>query len=262
MKMRELEARTGVNRETIRVLFRHGLLPEPERPARNVADYGESHVRAILAIRELQRESGLTLPQIRAALAGHAPQRRVEAGAFQHLEEVLAMRVGFEEEKAVPVSTLLDRNPYAHNDAAVLASLDIVTLLEGMEGPQLSLTDAKLVEIWGRMRGAGFMEGTGFSPDILAYYLHASEYVAANEAKLFLDRTEGKILEEDAANMLQMALTLMLDFFGLLRLKAFMRNLHQATQEKQPVIIPSLPPKKRRRKRRAAAEDLTDAQPS
>ena len=64
MKMRDLEAKTGVNRETIRVYFRKGLLPEPARPARNVADYSDEHVRAINAVRKLQRESGLTLAQI------------------------------------------------------------------------------------------------------------------------------------------------------------------------------------------------------
>src|SRR3546814_2512177 len=55
VKMRDLEKRTGVHRETIRVYFRHGLLPEPERPAPNVADYGETHVQAVLAVRKLQR---------------------------------------------------------------------------------------------------------------------------------------------------------------------------------------------------------------
>src|SRR3546814_9620034 len=59
--MSDLEKRTGVHRETIRVYFRHGLLPEPERPAPNVADYGETHVQAVLAVRKLQRDDGLTL---------------------------------------------------------------------------------------------------------------------------------------------------------------------------------------------------------
>ena len=59
MKMRELERRTGVNRETIRVYLREGLLKAPLRPKANVAEYDESHVQGILAIRELQRTRGL-----------------------------------------------------------------------------------------------------------------------------------------------------------------------------------------------------------
>ena len=68
MKMRDLEKQTGVHRETIRVYFRHGLLPEPARPAVNVANYDDSHVQAIIAVRTLQRDDGLTLPQIKEAL--------------------------------------------------------------------------------------------------------------------------------------------------------------------------------------------------
>lgn len=56
MKMRDLETRTGVNRETIWVYLRHGLVPEPIRPKPNVADYDDSHVRAALAVRQLQRD--------------------------------------------------------------------------------------------------------------------------------------------------------------------------------------------------------------
>lgn len=248
MKMRDLENKTGVNRETIRILFREGLLPEPARPARNVADYDETHVRAILAIRELQRDSGLTLPQIKAAMHGQAPRRRVEAGAFQHLEELVAMRVGFENASPVPLDSLTDRNPHAESDARVFDALGMVTLIEGTDGLELSLSDAKMIEIWGSMRLAGFMEGAGFPPNILDYYRYASEYVAANEAKLFLERTEGRIEEDEAANMLQLALPLMLDFFGLLRQKAFMRNLHEATREGKPVRIPSFPKKPLRKK--------------
>ena len=41
MKMGELEQRTGVNRETIRVLIRKGLVPEPDKPKATVAHYNE-----------------------------------------------------------------------------------------------------------------------------------------------------------------------------------------------------------------------------
>lgn len=61
MKMRELEARTGVNRETIRVYLRVGLLPEPARPKPNVADYDDTHVAGIQAIQRLQRDYRLPL---------------------------------------------------------------------------------------------------------------------------------------------------------------------------------------------------------
>lgn len=254
MKMRDLEARTGVHRETIRVWFREGLLPEPSRPARNVADYDEGHVRAILAIRELQKVSGLTLPEIKSAMKGRAPARRVEAGAFQHLEGLVAARVGYEKSTSVPIKSLRDRNPHAETDARVFVELGLIDPSPGEDGLELSLSDAKLIEIWGRMRAAGFMEGAGFPPDILDYYSHAAEYVAGNEAKLFLEQVNGRIDEDEAANMLQLALPLMLDFFGLIRQKAFMRNLRAGTREGKTIEIPPVPKPSVRKKKRARAD--------
>jgi DNA-binding transcriptional MerR regulator len=226
MKMRELEARCELNRETIRVYLRHGLVPKPARPKRNVADYDDRHVRAILAVRDLQRNSGLTLRQIKQVLNGHQGERRIEAGAFQHLEELVATRVGLDAHP-IPLASLLKAWPHAVEDARVLQSIGIVHIIKTSAGDCLSVTDTRLVTIWGEMRNAGFTKELGFTPDILAFYLVPSETVAAREAEIFLERTEGKIDETAAAMMLQVALRVMLDFFGLLRMKAFMRRIHR-----------------------------------
>lgn len=240
MKMRELEARTGVNRETIRVYLREGLLPEPSRPARNVADYGEEHVRAILAVRRLQRDSAMTLPQIAHVLKGGAANRPVGATAFGHLEELVAARVGVRQ-SLVTIQTLASQTPHAADDAKVLDSIGAIRMIQSPDGPALSVTDAGLVNLWGRMREAGFDEARGFPPSILGYYIEAAEYVAGKEAQIFLDQVEGKIEEDEAANMLEFALPTMLEFFGLIRLKVFLRNIGRATRgdRLEPVVLGS-----------------------
>ena len=226
MKMRDLEARTGVSRETIRVYLRHGLVPTPARPARNVADYDDSHVRTIIAVRDLQRDSGLTLRQIAGVLSGQRTQRRIEAGAFQNLEALVASRVGIDD-KLVMIATLQASVPFADHDAKVMQTIGLVDIIDTTSGAALSLTDARLVGIWGEMRSYGFTEENGFPPNILTFYVEPAETIAAQEASIFLDRTEGKIDEDAAAAMLQKALPAMLDFFGLLRVKAFLRHIHR-----------------------------------
>jgi DNA-binding transcriptional MerR regulator len=231
MKMRDLEAHTGVNRETIRVYFRNGLLPQPDRPMRNVADYSERHVRAIRAVRELQVDSGLSLRQIKDVLRGrHDGHRRIQASAFQNLEALVTTRVGLNN-RPIPIRSLVKAFPHAEKDAQVLQSIGIVDIIQSAGGPALSVTDTRLVSIWGEMRTAGFTEALGFTPDILAFYLQPSEYVASREAAIFLEHTEGKISGEQAAEMLQSALRVMLDFFGLLRMKAFLRHIHREAPE-------------------------------
>ena len=239
MKMRELEAKTGINRETIRVYFREGLLPEPSRPARNVADYGEEHVRAILAVRKLQHESRMTLPQIKATLAGEGTGRQIGATALSHLEELVASRVGVER-GLVTLKSLLAQNPKARSDALALDRLGVIELARTRRGLALSVTDVGLLNIWSQMRAVGFDEDNGFGPEILDYYVEAANYVAGNEARLFLNNVEGRLSEEDAAAMLEFALPAMLNFFGIIRQRAFLRFIGDRT--KKGVDVPVVKP--------------------
>lgn len=231
MKMRDLETRTGVNRETIRVYLRNRLIPEPIRPKPNVADYDDSHVRAINAVRELQRNSTLTMKQIKEALDGGQGSPRVEATAFQHLEALVATRVGIDVQPIL-LSSLANAFPQSADDAIKLESIGVIDIIKGPSGPSLSITDARLVTIWSEMRQAGFTEERGFTPDMLSYYLVPAEMVAANEASLFLARVEGQISEETAAAMLQVGLRQMADFWGLIRLKRFLAKIHRDEPER------------------------------
>ena len=228
MKMRDLEKQTGVNRETIRVYLREGLLPEPNRPARNSADYDERHVRGIQAIRKLQQDSSMTLPQIKAALSGAPNQRRVGAMGLSHLEDLVASRVGVRK-GYVRLQALTRSNPHAAEDAEILARIGVIELMDGPKGKSVSVTDAGLIDIWARMRKVGFNEANGFPPEILSYYVDAAEMVAGNEAQLFLEQVRGRLSQDEAARMLEFALPAMLDFFGIIRQRIFLRNIRQRT---------------------------------
>ncbi|WP_226948633.1 MerR family transcriptional regulator [Rhizorhabdus wittichii] len=231
--MRELEKKTGVDREVIRIFLRKGLLPEPQRVARNQAEYDETHVRAIAVVRELQKRSRLTLDQIKELLDGNGLDSGAGAATYQHLEELLAIRFGLDNTRLVPLSSVADRNPMAEHDALAFEAMGMVQFVTDDGEQRLSLTDARLVEIWAQIRELGFVEEAGFPPENIAFYLQAAEEVAAREADVFLRGSAGRITEENAATMLQGALPLMLDFFGLLRLKAFMRNIHEAVAIKK-----------------------------
>ncbi len=231
MKMRDLEARTGLNRETIRVYLRNGLVPEPLRPKHNVADYDESHVTAIMAVRDLQRDSGLTLNQIKDVLNGQQGVRHIEAGAFQNLEALVATRVGLDD-RQVTISSLLKVWPYAEEDAVTFSKMGLIHIIQTRKGPSLSVTDSRLVTIWGEMRAAGYTEELGFTPDILTFYKGPAEMVAKQESGIFLQLVEGKIDEQAAAALFQVGMRLMIDFFSLLRTKALLKYIHRDDQAK------------------------------
>lgn len=247
MKMRDLEAKTGVNRETIRVYFRHKLLPEPNRPKPNVADYDEDHVRAIIAVRDLQRNNGLTLKQIENVLNGKSDDRKVEATAFANLETLVATRVGLDD-RQVPIATLQKVWPKADVDAKAFEGMGLLKIIRTKKGPALSITDSRLITIWGEMRAAGYTEENGFPPTVLEFYREPAEMIARQESGRFLEAVEGRMSDEDAAALFQVGIRLMIDFFGLLRVKALMRYIHveqgSETQSKPHKAKVKGPPKK------------------
>jgi DNA-binding transcriptional MerR regulator len=232
MKMRELENKTSVNRETIRVYFRNGLLPEPNRPKPNVADYNESHVIAIMAVRDLQRDSGLTLNQIKDVLNGESGDRRVDAAAFRNLEALVATRVGLDN-RQVLITSLAKAFPKAVDDARTFEKLGLIAIVNTAKGPAVSVTDSRLISIWGEMRASGYTEQLGFSPEILTFYKEPAEAIARSESRLFLELVEGKLEEQQAAALFQVGMRLMIDFFSLLRTKALLRFIHFEDQKAQ-----------------------------
>jgi DNA-binding transcriptional MerR regulator len=227
MKMRDLERLTGVNRETIRVYLREGLLPTPQRPKPNVAEYSPAHVKAILAIRQLQRDRKLTVPQIKRALAGDPNALPADPAAFPHLDTLLAARLGVDD-ALTPVASLIPRNPRANEDAAALAGIGAVELHHRDGQAQLSRIDAQIVSLWGDMRAAGFTEDRGFAPAVTALYVGAAADLARQEVDNFLSLITSDATEHQAAEMAQSAIALMLPFFGLLRTKAVLAAFEAA----------------------------------
>ena len=232
--MRELEERSGVNREVIRIMLREGLLPAPVRRGRNSAEYDESHVRAIAAVRDLQRQARLTLREIKQAMNGSGTPLAGSASTYAHIEDLLERKFGLEQAPFVSLAALAERCPEAERDARAFADLGMLAIVNDADGSFITLTDARLVEIWAEIRSAGFVEERGFPPGNIAFYLEAAEFVAAREAAIFFDAGSGEIDEASAARMLHKALPLMLDFLGLLRVKAFMRQVRSRIHAGEP----------------------------
>src|SRR5271156_2191245 len=137
MKMRALEQRTGVHREVIRVFLRKGLLPEPVRPKPNVAEYDETHVRGVLAIRRLQSDQRLSIDEIKQALNGRAIAVPSDAMTLRHLDELVATRLGADQ-SLVPLSSVSDRNPKAEVDAKAMHKVGAIQLVTRKGVPMLS----------------------------------------------------------------------------------------------------------------------------
>jgi DNA-binding transcriptional MerR regulator len=202
LKMKDLERATGVGREAIRFYIREGLLPEPERPERNVAWYDASFVERILLIKRLQSERFLPLTVIKGivgdarglsdlesraltALDGHI----VPAGerARPHPPETLARLAKRVE---LPVKEL--------RDMAAVGAVEIVV----RDGKQcIEGSSVAIAEAWAAIRAAGFTEELGFTVQDVAIYVEMVEWLARDELQRFASRIAGKVEPELARRM-------------------------------------------------------------
>lgn len=248
--MRELEAATGVNRETVRVFLRLGLIPKPASLGPRTAEYDDSHVRAITAVRMLQREQGLSLEQIKKAMAGDVASFPQRASGYQHLDELVAARLGIDND-LIPVTAVLPRNPQALSDAPAMrrvGAIDVKTI-DGQ--PHVTRGDAQILALWGNMRAAGFQEAYGFSPEQLKIYVEHATALAKWEIETFVALAEGAVAEDAAAGMVQSALADMLGCFALIRTKVALRELAKARSKSA----------RARRRKSVTKQDATGEQP-
>ena len=229
MKMRELEKRTGVNRETIRVYLREGLLPQPlARP--NVADYGEEHVRGIQAIRDLQRDGRVPLARIRRAVEGDASaparrrdRRRATGGAGFRATRHRATAGADREAGGREFACRFRRSQapsHRRRDAATREGPP------GAESGRCQISSSSGVTCV-----PGFTESAGFTPAVVRIYVESAERLAKLESKTFFDTLFGRSSEVAATRMAEQALSTMLAFFGLVRMKALRLQFQERVSE-------------------------------
>jgi DNA-binding transcriptional MerR regulator len=227
--MRELERATGVGRETIRFYIREGLLPEPDRPGRNVAWYDPSFVERITLIKELQQKRFLPLHVIKTILGGpEATPSRNEVQALLELDGKLFPAVAGG--PAVPperVTQLTARTglPVAHvRELATAGAIELVT----RDGDVWLEGDAiRVVEIWATLWRAGFTEALGFRPANLRLYVDMVSWLAREELRLFTRGIAGRVDTEKARRMAEDGITYLNQLMALLRKTTLLRYIAQ-----------------------------------
>jgi DNA-binding transcriptional MerR regulator len=224
LKMKDLEAETGVGREAIRYYINQGLLPEPEKPKRNVAFYTDEHVSRIRAIRFLQEKRYLPLSVIRNLLE-HDEAAALTAGhAMPGLEHLLPALVdGATPAPRLSVAEAAGQSGLPEADVRELAALGIVAIAE--DG-SLDFRDAAIVRVWGELQGAGFTRQRGYDPASLTLYLETTRWLAKEEVGRFLDHMSGHLDSRQGAQAGAAGVRLGNELIALLRTRAIIEALN------------------------------------
>ncbi len=221
MRMRELETRSGVGRETIRFYIREGLLPEPARAARNSASYSETHVTRLNLIKRLQEERFLPLAVIRGLLDGDEAVPWLAPQAFPGLDAVLRDRIDHDAPRVAAVALVAAGGATQDTiDEAVAA--DLVTV--AADGT-LSARDAAILKVLGSLDRIGFRKDRGFTPGMIRMYQDFVDWITAQEMRFFFEATAGHVDEAEAADMAERGIGAVNELLGLLRTRALLRRL-------------------------------------
>jgi DNA-binding transcriptional MerR regulator len=205
--MKDLERATGVGRESIRFYIREGLLPEPERPARNVAFYDDSYVERIRFIKELQQKRYLPLQVIKSIVAADATPSRAEIDTLLALDGKLFPSVrGALVQTGERVRHLAARVGLSAREIRGLAGLGAVEIVKRDGDQWLDAPAVRLVEIWARLRAAGFAAAFGF--EYLRLCIDTVRWLAHEELRLFVRDVAGHLSTEQAARMAEQGIDL------------------------------------------------------
>jgi hypothetical protein len=223
-KMRDLERLTGVGRETIRYYIREGLLPEPERPSRNVAWYDQRFVDRLALIKELQQKRFLPLHVIRRLVSGERipPPAEIEA-LLQLGGKLLPTTPGGVVCEPQRVSVVAARLGLPATEVRDLAAVGLFEI-ETRAGDQwLGAVALRMTELWARVRAAGFAPGLGFSPESLRVHVDMIRWLAREELQQFSRGIATRVDAETSATMAEVGIDAVNEMLGLLRRETLLR---------------------------------------
>ena len=224
LKMRELEQATGVGRETIRFYIREGLLPEPERPKRNVARYSDVHVARLKSIKKLQQERFLPLNVIKTIVKAQdgAPAAGIES--FVGLENALYPLLG-DPEKLEPrrLTDVAADAGFTVAEVDELIAIGFVHAAERDGERWLDSRNARIVTLWRGIRDAGFSEEKGYTSETWSIYGTFLGWLVQEEVNSFYSNLIDQVDQSEAATMAAEGIRIMNEILPLMRTDRIIR---------------------------------------
>lgn len=227
MKISELSEITGVARDAIHFYIREGLLPKPVKTKKNMAYYDQSYVDRIKFIKELQNKRFLPLNVIKQILSDSEDSIGMdEIQTILELDGKLFKNMETSPDfKALPIEELISRFALPKEEIEKLKTSGLIVPEE--DGEVFGEDAIRIVEIWAKLRQSGFTEERGFSVETLEMYKEIVDVLAKRELRVFANRVTGKVSEDEAAKMVEIAIPLLNNLIGLLRKQSIVRVVRE-----------------------------------
>jgi len=229
MKMKELEARTGVNREAIRFYIREGLLPEPDKLGRNVANYSQEHVERTKLIKKLQDTHFLPLKMVKSVLDSPETQKLASSAVPGMAHFLPALLRDTEPGPDRTVGEISEQSGLAEADIIALARVGAITI---SDDERIDFRDAAIISAWGKAKEVGFNAERGYTDEFFARYVDATKSLAEYEVDRFFtqfDTDNGRSAAELGASGIELANKII----SLLHTKFIVQAIQQRTANKE-----------------------------
>jgi DNA-binding transcriptional MerR regulator len=222
MKMKELEARTGVGREAIRFYIREGLLHEPEKPKPNVARYDENHVRRVLLIKKLQKERFLPLGVIKSMIESGSSELLDEPPALFGIEFLLASRLEPNTvREAQPLKDVARETGLPTGEIEDMEKAGLIEIASQGGRRVVGPDDLAILQIWKRFKEAGYT----FKPEQITFYGTDIAELSRKQVELFFEEAGDTRDMREAADLAYAGLTLSQELFAVLNVKAIVKAI-------------------------------------
>ena len=226
LKMKDLEAETGVSREAIHFYLREGLLPAPEKPKRNVAFYSDEHVVRIRAIKRLQQDRSLSLEAIRELLDRFDYDSMATGDNLSQFElSVESLVNGDLPSPDEPLDQVAARTGLSVADLDALDEQGVIRIVGTGDERRLDYRDAGIVTSWAQVLHLGFGNHREYDASYVSRFADALKTIAAQEVTTFLELF-GELPTGEASEMAARGINATNELIVRLRTQAIMRELH------------------------------------
>jgi len=240
--MRELSEASGVSKGTIKFYIREGLIPRPTKTHPNSAYYNDTHLNAILSVKELRNKRFLPLSVIKEILGHGKDQLSIEevrtltlmdGRLFQNLSEQPLI-------KPLTLKQLRARTGASPRDIRALEEHRIVHPIEKGKRKYYEEDDIRLVEGWVKLRKAGLTDDFGIDPSNLVIYRDMVERIVVEEARLLATRLTGKVPLEKMVELVEETRLFATIIFDVLHKKKVLETFRRINEQFQTSLIDGL----------------------
>lgn len=209
LRMKDLCAATGLERQAIHFYIQQGLLPPGKKTGRNMAWYSDEHVQRLQLIKKLQHERFLPLKAIKAILDGREESFAPEQHQFlARVRDRLAPELvsGEPQDQFVDAEEVCKRAGVERRDVEEAVEQGMLGVEQTEDGAlRIAERDVWMIETFGEMRRLGFTRELGFTVADVAFYEEAMSRLFREEMRL-LSRRLSHLPPDEAAPMIERAL--------------------------------------------------------